>query len=333
MDHFCKIFCVWIIFQSTFILQWVNAIQPYACNYIVSKHNSGDFHTVQEAFNALPDSSTDRVRIFVRNGIYKEKLVLPGGKMNVTLIGQSKDSAIITYDDYSGRIVNGDTLNTHNSCSFRILADGFRAENITFENSAGRVGQAVAVEVNSDRVTFINCRFRGNQDTYYANSAGRIYMKDCYIEGTTDFIFGKSIVVFDHCIIHSKKHSYITAASTPEGFKYGYVFLHCTLTADIAITKVFLGRPWRDFARVVFIDCYMGAHILPEGWHNWDKPWREETAYYAEYNCCGPGSDTSTRVSWSHQLTGDQAKEYIVQKIFSAYAACPPFSDGWFPDN
>ena len=262
----------WMLLTVITIQASIISGQPGNWDYIVSKAGEGDFQTVQEAFNAVPECSPTQVTIYIRKGIYKEKIVLPEKKINVLIYGEQSDSTIITYDDFSGRIVNGDTLTTHNSCSFRIVADNFKAENLTFENSAGRVGQAVAVEVNSDKVSFVNCRFIGNQDTYYTNSLGRIYMKDCYIEGTTDFIFGKSITVFEDCTIHSKKHSYVTAASTPQGYKYGYVFLNCTFTADSGITKVYLGRPWRDYARVVLIDCYMGSHIRPEGWHNWDKP-------------------------------------------------------------
>ena len=156
-------------------------------------------------------------------------------------------------------------------------------------------------------------------------------MKNCYIEGTTDFIFGKSITVFDSCTINCKKHSYITAASTPEGYKYGYVFFNCILTADPDITRVYLGRPWRDYARVVFFHCYLGDHVVPEGWHNWNKPWRESTAYYAEYNCIGPGADRSGRVLWSKELSDQTAKKYTIKKIFSADAASPPFPDSWLP--
>jgi len=333
MNSNFKILFVGMALIIIFSFSWVIAFQPDTCNYIVSKNSNGDFITIQEAFNAIPDSNVNRITIFIRNGIYKEKLVLPEDKINVSIVGENKDSTIVTYDDFSGRIIDGDTLDTHHSCSFRILADNFRSENITFENSAGRVGQAVAVEVNSDKVTFYNCRFIGNQDTYYTNSFGRIYMKDCYIEGTTDFIFGKSITVFDNCIIHSKKHSYITAASTPEAYKYGYVFFNCTLTADSGITRVYLGRPWRDYARVVFIDCYLGNHIIPEGWHNWNKSWREQTAYYAEYNCRGPGADRSGRVNWSNELSIDIIEQYTVQQIFAADAVSQPFDDNWLPED
>ena len=322
----------WMLLTVITIQASIISGQPGNWDYIVSKAGEGDFQTVQEAFNAVPECSPTQVTIYIRKGIYKEKIVLPEKKINVLIYGEQSDSTIITYDDFSGRIVNGDTLTTHNSCSFRIVADNFKAENLTFENSAGRVGQAVAVEVNSDKVSFVNCRFIGNQDTYYTNSLGRIYMKDCYIEGTTDFIFGKSITVFEDCTIHSKKHSYVTAASTPQGYKYGYVFLNCTFTADSGITKVYLGRPWRDYARVVLINCYLGSHIRPEGWHNWDKPWREKTAYYAEYNCRGPGSKRDERVSWSHELSQSDAAQYTLQNIFAEDAVVPAFASDWIPE-
>jgi pectinesterase len=301
--------------------------------YIVSKDGSGDFKTVQEAFNALPDSSSEIIHVFIKKGVYKEKLVLPSSKINVMILGEYRDSTMLTYDDFSGRIIGQDTLTTHNSCSFRIDADGFTARNMTFQNTAGTVAQAVAVEVNSDKVSFFDCRFLGNQDTYYTNSIGRIYMKNCYIEGTTDFIFGKSIAVFDNCKIHSKKDSYVTAASTPEGFRFGYVFRNCILTADTGIHDVYLGRPWRDFARIAFIQCYLGGHILPEGWHNWNKPWREKSAYYAEYRCIGPGSERSGRVSWSYELSDEQAKQYTLEKIFAKESAYPEFKEDWLPES
>lgn len=301
-------------------------------SYTVSKNGTGQYKTVQEAFNALPCFSRDTFVIFVKNGTYKEKLVLPPVQCVVKLKGESRENTIISYDDYSGRIVAGDTLTTHNSYTFRVMADNFEAEGLTIENSAGRIGQAVAIEIKSDKVTFKNCKFLGNQDTFYANSDGRVYMKGCYIEGTVDFIFGKSIVVFDSCIIHIKKDAYITAASTPEGCHYGFVFLNCRLTADTGVRKVYLGRPWRSFARTVYINCNLGSHILPEGWNNWSKPEKEKTAYYAEYKSTGPGATSiSQRANWSHQLTSDEAKTYTLKNIFSKKASNINFSDNWMP--
>ena len=188
----------------------------------------------------------------------------------------------------------------------------FSAQDLTIENSAGRVAQAVALHVKGDRARVRNCRLIGNQDTLYVhNEYTRQHYIDTYIEGTTDFIFGAATAVFDRCTIKSMMNSYITAASTPEDQRYGLVFRDCTLLADTtAANRVYLGRPWRPNARTVFLNTRMGAHILPEGWHNWNDPSNERTASYAEYNSSGEGANPSQRVSWSHQLTGLQALEY-----------------------
>jgi pectinesterase len=164
-----------------------------------------------------------------------------------------------------------------------------------------------------------NCNILGNQDTLYASGKGnRQYFKDCYIKGTTDFIFGSATALFENCTIHSKKNSYITAASTPEGIEYGFVFKNCKLTADENVTEVYLGRPWRIYAKTVFINCEMGNHIKPEGWHNWSKPEAEKTSFYGEYNCTGAGFKSQSRVSWSHQLSKSQAKDYTVENILAS---------------
>jgi pectinesterase len=140
-------------------------------------------------------------------------------------------------------------------------------------------------------------------------------VKDCYIEGTTDFIFGKATVLFENCTLHSLKDSYITAAATPEDVAYGFVFQNCKLTAAPEVTAVYLGRPWRIYAKTVFLNCEMGKHIKPEGWHNWSKPEAEKTAFYAEYNCTGEGFLPKSRVTWSHQLRKSEAKKYTLENI------------------
>ena len=285
---------------------------------VVAKDNSGDYSTIQEAVNSARDYNDERTVIYIKNGEYREKLEIPSWKTNITLIGESVEHTIIVYNDYSGK---GD-IRTFTSYSVKVMGNDFYAENITFENSAGPVGQAVALHVEADRCIFRNCRFIGNQDTMLANGEGfRQLFSDCYIEGTTDFIFGSATAVFDNCHIHSKKNSYVTAASTPEGINYGYVFLNCKLTADTAVNNVYLGRPWRPFARVVYIKCDLGKHIVPEGWHNWSKPERELTAFYAEYKNTGLGSDTTSRVTWSHQLTKEEAAKYSLENIFAEKSA------------
>ncbi len=303
---------IFTVVCSFLIVSAGRAIEIY--NIVVASDGSGDYVTIQEAVNATRDFKDQRTIIFIKNGIYREKLVIPSWKTKISFIGESVENTIIDYDDYSGK----DGLRTFTSYTVKVLGNDFYAENITFQNSAGPVGQAVALHIEADRCVFRNCRFLGNQDTMYAAGEGsRQLYSNCYIEGTTDFIFGAATAVFENCHIHSKKNSYVTAASTPEGAAYGYVFLNCKLTADSSLNKVYLGRPWRAYARVVYIKCALGAHIVPEGWNNWSKPERESTAYYAEYQNTGPGSDTTSRVSWSKQLTDKEAEAYTLDNILS----------------
>ena len=291
-------------------------------DFVVAKDGSGDFRTVQEALNAVPDFRKNSTTIYIKNGVYKEKLVLPTSKTMVKLVGEDVQKTILTYDDFASKKNRfGEEMGTTGSTSFFIFGDDFSAENITFENSAGPVGQAVAVRIDGDRVMFTNCRFLGNQDTLYPHGEkSRQYYKNCYIEGTTDFIFGWSTAVFDNCEIYSKKGgSYVTAASTVEGAAYGFVFLNCRLTGDAPKDSYYLGRPWRPHAKTVFINSYMGPHIKPEGWHNWNKPEAEQTSFYAEYKSKGPGAKAGKRVKWSHQLNKKQLDDYTLEKIFNGW--------------
>ncbi|MEO7990317.1 MAG: pectinesterase family protein [Chryseolinea sp.] len=287
-------------------------------NFVVAADGSGNFKTVQEAINAVPDFRKNQTTIFIKKGIYKEKITLPGSKTNVKLIGEDVQTTILTYDDYATKKNRfGEEMGTTGSSSVYLFADDFYAENITFENSSGSVGQAVAVRVDGDRTTFRNCRFLGFQDTLYPHGEkSRQYYKDCYIEGTVDFIFGWSTAVFDSCTIFCKKSGYVTAASTLETTPYGFVFLNCTITGDAPENSFYLGRPWRPFAKTVFINCYLDKHIKPEGWHNWNKPDAEKTSFYGEYNSLGPGANALKRASWSHQLSDEEVKQYTLEKIF-----------------
>lgn len=288
-------------------------------DFVVSGDGSGDFSTIQEAINAVPDMRKNETRILIKNGRYKEKLILPASKTNITFIGEDVNETIITYDDYASKANRfGEEIGTSGSSGFFVFGDGFTARNITFENSSGPVGQAVAVRIDGDKAIFENCRFLGYQDTLYPHgSNSRQYYKNCYIEGTTDFIFGWSTAVFENCEIFSKKGgSYITAASTNEDADYGFVFINCRLTGDTPAQSVYLGRPWRPYAQTVFINCEMGSHIKPEGWHNWNKPDAENTAFYAEYNSSGPGAAKDSRVKWSHQLTAGESEKFTLEKIF-----------------
>lgn len=296
-----------------------------AWDFVVAQDGSGDFSTVQEAIDAVPDFRKKRTTIFIKEGIYKEKLVLAASKTLVSFIGEDLENTILTYDDFAQKKNRfGEELGTTGSTSFYIFGESFTAENITFENSAGPVGQAVAVRIESDKVAFYNCRFLGNQDTLYPHGKNsRQYYKNCYIEGTVDFIFGWSTAVFDECTIFCKDHGYITAPSTEKDTEFGFVFLSCQITGSAPENSFFLGRPWRPYGKAVFIECALDKHIKPEGWHNWGNTDKEKTAFFAEYNNAGKGATTNERVKWSHQLSTERAKKYTIQNILGDWEITP----------
>lgn len=294
----------------------------FSQNYIVSQSGNGDFKTIQEALNAVSIINKKPIIIYIKNGIYKEKLHLDSTKSKVTLIGEDKFKTILTYDDYTGKLdEKGKSINTRSSYTFLIAADDFSAINITFQNDAGfSAGQAVALEVRGDKAVFRNCRIVGNQDILFLNSEkSRQYYEDCYLEGTTDFIFGSATAWFQNCHIHSKKNSHITAASTPQNQPFGYVFYNCVVTADTSLNKVSLGRPWRPYANVAFIHSYLPEQLKSEGWSVWNKLDTYALARFSEYENYGPGANLSNRVSWSRQLTSAQAKEYTLENVLQGW--------------
>ena len=291
-------------------------------DFVVAKDGSGDFFTVQEAVNAAPDyCKQDETTIYIKDGIYEEKVTIPTNKQRLHLIGQSADKTVITWSDFAKKTgPTGYEMGTSATSTVFLYASDFLAENLTIENAAGEgkdIGQACAITVDGDRVAFINCRFVANQDTIYTYGKGqKQYFRNCWIEGTTDFIFGASTCWFEDCTILSKKNSYVTAASTPENEEFGYVFNNCRLIHNEEAQKVYLGRPWRSFAKTVFINCHLGDHILAEGWHNWNKPYAEKTAFYAEYGSKGPGAASEgERVRWSHTLKTKDLKKYTPQNV------------------
>lgn len=289
---------------------------------VVAKDGSGNFKSVQEAFNAIPANNKQPVKVFVKNGIYKEKLDLDSTRKFISLVGEDKFNTILTYDDHTGKVSpKGDTINTMSSASFFMRADEFSAMDITFQNDAGfTAGQAVAIRITGDKVKFENCRFIGNQDVLFASKPNtRQYFNRCYIEGTTDFIFGPSIAWFEQCHIHSKKNSHVTAASTPQDQSFGYVFNDCMLTADSNLHNVSLGRPWRPFACVVYLHCYIDRHIIPQGWSNWNNTENYKTTRYAEFHNYGPGAQSSSRVNWSKQLTEEEVKRYNLSNVLNGW--------------
>ena len=297
---------------------------------VVSADGHGDYMTVQEGINACPDYSHQEItRILIRKGTYKELVSIPHTKFRLYIKGEDAQNTILTFDKYAKALWPGRDIavGTSGSASVYIHSSYVTFEDITFENTSGEgkeIGQAVAVFTDGDFLFFNRCRFLGNQDTLYTygrfgkfGGIKRNYFKDCYIEGTTDFIFGTSIAYFENCTIHSKKNSYVTAASTLEGQTYGYVFVNCKLTADPGITKCYLGRPWVAYDKTEFINFELGSHILPDGWHDWEKeckPNTKKNSYYAEYGSYGPGAQ-GPRVKWAHTLKAKDLPKYSFEKV------------------
>lgn len=292
---------------------------------VVAADGSGEFQTIQRAVDHVldhPPEKVGRVILEIRPGVYHERLKVPQDSPRVTLQGRDASTTVITFS--MGAANAGGTF-----FSPAIEVDGaaFEASNITFENSFGVGTQAVALSIHSDRAVFRNCRFSGWQDTLYAAS-GRQYYRDCFIEGHVDFIFGNAAAVFDRCEIHSRGPGYIAAhrrtrADEPTGF----VFRDCRLTGAAAAGEapgVFLGRPWRSCARVVFLDCWMGGHIRPEGWDNWGIPAREKTAWFGELGSSGPGADPAARAAWAHIVTPELAASFAPDVFLNG-------RDGWNP--
>ena len=288
---------------------------------VVSRDGTGDFRTLQEAVESARAFMDYTVTIYVKNGVYKEKVIVPSWVENIDIIGEDRDKTIITYDDHA----NINKMGTFRTYTVKVEGSDITFKNLTIENNAAQLGQAVALHTEGDRLKFINCRILGNQDTIYTGAKfTRLYFKDCYIDGTTDFIFGPSTALFENCMIHSKRNSYVTAASTPKEAKYGYIFKHCKLTAEPGVDKVYLGCPWRPYAYTLFIECELGKHIVPAGWHNWGKQSNEETARYMEYKNTGEGANVSERVAWSKQLTKKEAEAVTVDAIFGTQSNWNP---------
>lgn len=303
MKHFFQFF----LCLSLLLSQAAVGATVWKDTLVVARDGTGDYRTLNEAMEGIRAFMDYRVTVLIKNGIYKEKVVVPSWLQNVDFIGEDAEKTIITYDDHA----NIRKMGTFRTYTLKVEGSGITFRNLTIENNAAPLGQAVALHTEGDRLAFLNCRLLGNQDTVYTGAAGtRLLFKDCYIEGTTDFIFGPSTALFDFCIIHSKRDSYITAASTPSDVKVGYVFRDCKLTAADGVSKVYLGRPWRPYAATVFIRCEMGRHIRPEGWHNWKNEANEQTARYAEYQNFGPGAASGSRVKWGRQLTAREASLY-----------------------
>ena len=289
---------------------------------VVARDGTGQFRTIGDAVEVCRAFMDYHKVIYVKKGTYKEKVIVPSFLTNIEICGEDRDETIITFDDHANiadtSVPGKRTLGTFRTYTLKIEGNDITLKNITIENAAAKLGQAVALHTEGDRLVFVNCRFLGNQDTVYTGVANtRLYFKDCYIEGTTDFIFGPSTAWFEQCTIKSKQNSYVTAASTPADVKYGYVFNKCNLIADPVAEKCYLGRPWRPYAYTLFMNCKLGKHIRPEGWHNWGKTTNEQTTRYLEYNNTGEGAATTGRAAWAKQLTKKEAQKITLEEVFA----------------
>ncbi|NCD70990.1 pectinesterase family protein [Mucilaginibacter agri] len=308
----------------------------YPTELTVAQDGSGNYQTIQEAVNSVRDLSQKQVVIHIRKGTYHEKLVIPSWKTRISLVGEDAQNTIIANADFSGKLYPGvkdafgkDKFSTYTSYTVLVQGNDFTAENLTIQNTSGRVGQAVALHIEGDRCIIKNCRLLGNQDTLYAaTERSRQFYQGCYIEGTTDFIFGEATAVFDKCIVKSLSNSYVSAAATSPRQLFGFVFLRCKFIADTSAKRVYLGRPWRPYAKTVVIHCELGNHILAAGWDPWKGdsmfPDKELTTYYAEYGNTGAGANTTGRVAWAKQLSSKEAKGYTINNILAG-------ADNWNP--
>ncbi|GLT56527.1 hypothetical protein SLA2020_295620 [Shorea laevis] len=287
----------------------------------VAQDGTGDFLTVQQAIDAVPFSNTRRTVIRLRPGIYRQPVYVPKTKNFITLEGHSPEHTVITWNNTATKIDHHQVSRLIGTGTFgcgTVIVEGedFIAENVTFENSSPQgSGQAVALRVTADRCAFYNCRFLGWQDTLYLHY-GKQYLKDCYIEGSVDFIFGNSTALLEHCHINCKSEGFITAQGRKSSHEpTGYVFLRCVITGNGGASYMLLGRPWGPFGRVVFAYTYMDKCIKPEGWHNWGKAEYERSACFYEYRCFGPGCCPSKRVTWARELMDEEAEQFLLHSF------------------
>jgi len=302
---------------------------------VVALDGSGNYLSLQEAISSAPmrtDPAQPRWTIRVKPGTYHERIYVQRERGHMRIVGDDAATTIIQFNLHANIPgPDGKPIGTFRTPTVQIDGDGMIWENLTLANTAGEPGprppgtpvsQALALRADGDRLEFRKVRFLGWQDTILVNR-GRHYFEDCYIEGSVDFIFGAATAWFERCHIHALKDGYLTAASTPQGTPHGYVFSHCKITGGAGV-KTYLGRPWRNFAKVVFLHTEMSANVRLEGWHNWNKADAEKTTFYAEFGSVGPGSSSANRVAWSHQLSAEQAATYTPAAVLGGIDAWDP---------
>jgi len=339
-----------LLFTYCFVMTITAINRPFHANIVVALDGSGDFIKIQDAINSVPSNSSVRTILFIKNGLYNtEKIIIPADKKNISFVGEDRDKTIISYHIYDcreGGLNNkcpaedvakwsGDVIKT--SATVTVYGDGLSAENITFQNTAGAVGQALAITLCSDKNIFVNCNFLGYQDTMYFLTAGkRSYFNNCLVRGRTDFIYGAGIAFFDACEIRSFGGGWITAPSTPQDQPFGFVFSNCKLTfitgsprSKDDTTKIALGRPWHNYPKVAWLYCDMCKEINPIGWPTiWHMEYAATSAdlHLYEYNNTGAGADMGKRAKWIglRTMTKAEANDYTIQNVMAG-------ADNWNP--
>lgn len=311
---------VLLFLSFLFFCLGTKAVSYNADTLVVAKDGSGDYKTIARAIEACRCFMDYHKVIYIKEGVYREKVVIPSWMRNIELCGEDSLKTIITFDDHA-RIKSPETglkIGTFRTYTLKIEGNDITIKNLSIENCAKVKTQAVALHTEGDRIKIVGCHLLGNVDTFYAGMEGtRVYLHGCYIEGTLDFIFGPATVWFEQCQIHSKSNSFVTAASTPKEVKYGFVFNRCRLTAATGVDKAYLGRPWRPHAHTLFMNCEIGGHILDAGWKVWSNKESHQTTRYEEYNNTGRGANCSRRVEWSKQLTKREAGRITVERVFA----------------
>jgi len=306
----------------------VSAVRARPADAVVAADGSGDYASVQEAISAAPmrtDPDGPRWVIAVKPGTYRECVYVQRERGHLAIVGAGErpEETVIAFALHAGMPgPDGQPIGTFRTPTVQVDGDGMVWENLTIANTAGPVGQAVALRVDGDRVVFRRCRFLGWQDTILANR-GRHYFADCRIEGHVDFIFGGATAYFDRCRIHCLGDGYITAASTPKGRPHGFVFADGVITGAPG-AKTYLGRPWREFAQTIFLRMEMSDVVRPEGWHDWNKPAARLTTRYAEWGSRGPGASPAARAAWAKPLSGAEAAALTPAAVLGG-------ADGWDP--
>lgn len=318
--HPLYLFCCGLAIIVFFLCpQALLAQNKNAVEIIVAKDGSGDFTSIQKAIEACKSYPPQRLVIRIKNGIYEEPVRIPVWNPDITLIGESRDSTIIRYGSYFGGVNKGRN-STFYTATLRIEASGIHCQRLSIENSAGPIGQAIALFISGDRCLLKDCKIKGNQDTFFATGEHtRVYLQNCFISGTTDFLFGDATVLLSRCRLYCKSDSYIVAASTNQSQSFGFVLDHCTIEAAPGVKHVLLGRPWRPYAKTVWLQCKMGDFIASAGWDNWRDTANQSTAFYAEFQSGGSGANPEKRAAWSHQLIRSQAAQYTRSKILGTW--------------